>query len=473
MQRVEATAARSLHNFHWNQDYADVAMGLALAILALSTAARDHRLDPLSVSLLLLQTLPIAIRRRNPMRILFITGSAITVYSLAGYLGANGVGDSNGAYGVVVAFYTVAANEPRRRAIVAAGMTAVCVLISFAAYAAFDSISGWTANLSVTYLSFGLAWLIGDNLRVRRAYTRQLEDRALELEREREEKAAQAVTEERARIARELHDVVELTGDPGAFFGHGLGGFLLALALELQSPVFELSRVGAANPQVVADEPGQAEREVRNAQVRGPAGDRIECRVCGETDQDTDGRHTGRDDRSAPGFVGRHCVKSDDYAIGPIRVPDTVCAEVASQAIHGDRRSCDEQDPHWVAAPNCDWECLKEQERNAQGIETVIAGGRRERQDGQGQAHRYVGIVLVPVEVVEAARGGRLDSLHARKLRRECLSCIGLAQDHTCTDWMNGGPWNSGCAVAARPLAAGDPGPAGALLAGPMNVRDR
>jgi signal transduction histidine kinase len=87
-------------------------------------------------------------------------------------------------------------------------MTAACVLISFAAYAAFDSITGWTANLSVTYLSFGLAWLIGDNLRVRRAYTRQLEDRAAELEHEREEKAAQAVTEERARIARELHDVV-------------------------------------------------------------------------------------------------------------------------------------------------------------------------------------------------------------------------------------------------------------------------
>jgi membrane associated rhomboid family serine protease len=105
------------------------------------------------------------------MRILILTGSAITLYSLLGYLGANGMGDSNGAYGVVVAFYTVAAHEPRRRAMVAAAMTAACVLISFAAYAAFDSISGWTANLSITYLSFGLAWLIGDNLRVRRAYT--------------------------------------------------------------------------------------------------------------------------------------------------------------------------------------------------------------------------------------------------------------------------------------------------------------
>ena len=209
MQRDAATPRPAHWHLPWNQDYVDVLMGLALMGLALSTAVRDHyRLDAVSVSLLILQTLPIALRRRNPMRILILTGSAITLYSLLGYLGANGVGDSNGAYGVVVAFYTVAAHEPRRRATVAAAITAACVLISFAAYAAFDSISGWTSNLSVTYLSFGLAWLIGDNLRVRRAYTRQLEARAAELEREREEKAAQAVAEERGRIARELHDVV-------------------------------------------------------------------------------------------------------------------------------------------------------------------------------------------------------------------------------------------------------------------------
>jgi signal transduction histidine kinase len=209
MQRIEATAARSLRNFHWNQDYADVALALALAALALATAISDnYRMDPVSVTLLVLQTLPIAWRRRNPMRILIITGLAITLYSVLGYLRPNGFGDSFGAFGVVVAFYTVAAHEPRRRALVAAGVTGACVLISFATYAAFDSIAGWTANLSNTYLFFGLAWLIGDNLRVRRAYTRELEGRAVELEREREDKAAQAVTEERARIARELHDVV-------------------------------------------------------------------------------------------------------------------------------------------------------------------------------------------------------------------------------------------------------------------------
>jgi signal transduction histidine kinase len=55
---------------------------------------------------------------------------------------------------------------------------------------------------------FAIAWVIGDNLRTRRAYLAELEARADRLEREREEKAERAVIEERTRIARELHDVI-------------------------------------------------------------------------------------------------------------------------------------------------------------------------------------------------------------------------------------------------------------------------
>ena len=55
---------------------------------------------------------------------------------------------------------------------------------------------------------FAIAWVIGDNVRTRRAYLAELEARAARLEREREEKADRAVVEERARIARELHDVI-------------------------------------------------------------------------------------------------------------------------------------------------------------------------------------------------------------------------------------------------------------------------
>ncbi|WP_329013446.1 sensor histidine kinase [Streptomyces sp. NBC_01601] len=55
---------------------------------------------------------------------------------------------------------------------------------------------------------FALAWVLGDSMRTRRAYFAQLEERAARLEREREAQAKVAVAGERARIARELHDVV-------------------------------------------------------------------------------------------------------------------------------------------------------------------------------------------------------------------------------------------------------------------------
>ncbi|MFD7734607.1 sensor histidine kinase [Kitasatospora phosalacinea] len=55
---------------------------------------------------------------------------------------------------------------------------------------------------------FVLCWAWGRLTRVRRAYLVELEDRASRLERERDAKAQVAVAAERARIARELHDVV-------------------------------------------------------------------------------------------------------------------------------------------------------------------------------------------------------------------------------------------------------------------------
>ncbi|QIY97462.1 sensor histidine kinase [Streptomyces sp. S1D4-11] len=55
---------------------------------------------------------------------------------------------------------------------------------------------------------FALAWVLGDSIRTRRAYLAQLEERAARLEKEREAQAKVAVAAERARIARELHDVV-------------------------------------------------------------------------------------------------------------------------------------------------------------------------------------------------------------------------------------------------------------------------
>src|SRR5256714_8170593 len=55
---------------------------------------------------------------------------------------------------------------------------------------------------------FTIVWLAGNALGAKLSQYKQAEERAERLEREREEQARGAVAEERARIARELHDVV-------------------------------------------------------------------------------------------------------------------------------------------------------------------------------------------------------------------------------------------------------------------------
>ncbi|MFF3264205.1 sensor histidine kinase [Streptomyces sp. NPDC002932] len=74
-----------------------------------------------------------------------------------------------------------------------------------------DEPGGWAQKLFIVIVMtvpFVLAWVLGDSMRTRRAYFDQLEERNARLEREREAQSKVAVAAERARIARELHDVV-------------------------------------------------------------------------------------------------------------------------------------------------------------------------------------------------------------------------------------------------------------------------
>jgi signal transduction histidine kinase len=73
----------------------------------------------------------------------------------------------------------------------------------------------WAGEMGSFGFAFGImgalvafTWTLGDLLRTRRAYVGELEERARRLEIERDQQAQIARAAERARIARELHDVV-------------------------------------------------------------------------------------------------------------------------------------------------------------------------------------------------------------------------------------------------------------------------
>jgi signal transduction histidine kinase len=182
----------------------DGLLGLFLAIVSLPAvmplieeSRRDA--DGWSIALILLMTLPIAFRRVAPDVVMVTTGAATVAYYTLGYP------DTLAAIGTLIALYSVAAHGNRRLAVQALIGTAIGLSISVLVAESGE----FTPQILVSnYIIYGTAWVIGDNMRTRRAYTQELEARAERLEGERETQSREAVIEERRRIAREMHDVV-------------------------------------------------------------------------------------------------------------------------------------------------------------------------------------------------------------------------------------------------------------------------
>jgi signal transduction histidine kinase len=154
--------------------------------------------------LLLLVTLPLAVRRRAP---------ALTLLAAAGalVLGALLVSGSQGIplevfLAVLLAFYSARANcDERRAAAVGAAALGAIAAVDLARPGIFSASGGSRPG---AWLVFAVAWFVGRDLRRRRQRVAGLESEAARLKWEREERAQLAVAEERARIARELHDVI-------------------------------------------------------------------------------------------------------------------------------------------------------------------------------------------------------------------------------------------------------------------------
>ncbi len=154
-----------------------------------------------------LMTVLMIFRRRNP-DITTAAAVGLGVCQLAAHIVPTAP-----SIGYLVFAYTGAAfGSPwiSRLALGAGLVAGPLTILEFGPEGASDG-HGW---LQVTFYSvlmsspFILCWAWGRLTRVRRAYLLELEDRAARLERERDAQAKVAVAAERARIARELHDVV-------------------------------------------------------------------------------------------------------------------------------------------------------------------------------------------------------------------------------------------------------------------------
>ena len=106
---------------------------------------------------------------------------------------------------LLVAFYSTAAYAELRRAAIGGVIAGAAIVGADLPYL----IAGNPRQDTVpSWIFLATLWLAGWAFRRQRTRSARLEGRAARLEREREERARVAVAEERARIARELHDVV-------------------------------------------------------------------------------------------------------------------------------------------------------------------------------------------------------------------------------------------------------------------------
>ena len=174
------------------------------------------------------EAVPLVWRRRAPVVVLVLTlalGSVPALLEPAAF---------SPLLAAIVATYTVATQRPLPVTAAAAGLAAVGTPLVL--HGLFDGESPYhvtvlAGDYLVNYIvgslvAFGCAAGLGIVVRAWRERTARLEDYAARLERERSERARRAVLEERARIARELHDVA----------AHHLSGLvLLSGALERQA----------------------------------------------------------------------------------------------------------------------------------------------------------------------------------------------------------------------------------------------
>ena len=184
--------------------WAVVLLGISGAsIWKLGEAQAHHGSRPAMVAVSVVMSVVVALRRRFPEPMLLLAAATGLVQLVLD------VETTVANFAMLVIVCTVAAVGERwaSRFALYAGLCAA-PLAQIRWPQDRTSLLGHLAIVVFQTVPFVLAWVLGDSMRTRRAYFAQLEERAARLEKEREAQAKVAVAAERARIAREMHDIV-------------------------------------------------------------------------------------------------------------------------------------------------------------------------------------------------------------------------------------------------------------------------
>lgn len=194
---------------HWSrvvgrltrEDRVDAALAVVLALVAtVETLAGNFDEGPMWRVIVtgLLLTLPLAVRRRFPVGVfVFVLLVIVLESALLGSTEGLGV-----FFGLLVSTYTLAAHRALRPALV------VLLFVPVMAFASWRDNGDPFEDLVFIVALVGGFWVAGRIVWSRQQIVEQLKAQAAELERGRAAEARAVAAEERARIARDLHDVV-------------------------------------------------------------------------------------------------------------------------------------------------------------------------------------------------------------------------------------------------------------------------
>ena len=183
---------------------------LALVLISLSIVAvnaeeatpSNKELDWLAYVLIVGTCLPVITRRRFPVASAWAMLAFTVPYWVIDYPD-EAVGTT-----LLIAIYSVGAFVDRPRSL-RHGVALIATIIGVGTIGVIvpEEDLPWFA-IPAFLIMYGTAWILGDNLRTRRAYMQELERTAAHAEAKRLAESRHAVADERTRIARELHDVV-------------------------------------------------------------------------------------------------------------------------------------------------------------------------------------------------------------------------------------------------------------------------
>jgi signal transduction histidine kinase len=160
-----------------------------------------QRLSYLAVSVVGLVGL--LFRRRAPLVVLVTLAVVFKAWDYLFFLPTEQIPFSPFLIMLILAYNTGAHTRDRR------ALVGVAVLFLFMASGLRNVLEGLQlGNQAPSWVAITIAWLIGKGMQRYRHLTTSLRAHARQLEQERDERARLAVALERARIARELHDVI-------------------------------------------------------------------------------------------------------------------------------------------------------------------------------------------------------------------------------------------------------------------------